>query len=1238
MRLPAQTQADLVRRTSMRRADLFVLTTYINRDTQEVDAVYYWSDASRRYDYNRTFTVREFEPVVRTRSGPDAQNMTHISDFGGGHAQTVEIVCANRPTYQGGKYLIEQLREGALFRATIEVSELLIRGSQDEVDLTNLPGDEHVVVFRGELAGPVKISEDTFTLQFQSVEPKVPWKYATGSTVDIDDAGKRLPVIYGRMPRVECVGIDVGGESTLAASLALGASDEVFVSDISRFQNSGIVYVEGERITYSGRNTSLAKLTGTNRASPREHTAGAHVLEIRESTFAVAGHAVAAINDIYVRHPDGVVVKLPSASTTTTVGEVVGDYGTIATVRLSAAQFEAIVTSFEEQTPSEITQQPTVSQQSMITTLRIAEIGHGTDETVAGWEMTSMVGFNIRAGYAKHRAVVFSPTPEDLLGLTNSATYWDITLAGGPNGNEPITSPAPAGDLEFFVACGVGEGVLDYTFASTRYSTAERDAGAGAKQFSFFVGPFVVPGGGGSLDAFTVRIDFSDVPLSAPDLEPPDAINNRMYVGAVATLGAHGAYFTNAPPQSWALFAGITTTTLFEEIIETDIAVAGNDGSIVKGTTRTRRGAARLKLYADTDGVVLSGVTPIEEAPAILQHFIVEFCGQTLAADQSYDVATNNSSLNTGGFRKHAMDVRSLGTGFAQILGRMAWEMRSNMIRLEGQVTQHTPFEDHYRIEMAGTDEWLSSLNYQDIGIANAWSISFVMLSTTETPGINSSIFIAEAVPASDVNAIRIFRTSEFEGLCPRVKLWSSSGVLFKDYTFPGSGTGWPGFNAHVLSWDGTNLRLFVDGVERPVDDLAPFHLDNSGTMTATNRRIRIGAFDSDADPWIGYFGHAAVWSTAINGAAENARLAEMISDENVIGGVSLTTNNGAYVSSSSLKHWFRPGFASGGSYEGDTYLRDEVSSGSISITDDASYITEGDDLVGGPTAGAAVAGSTYYGLRCASNVAERFRFGFPFSTSLPEDQTGVGTLDQYTSSAEVGRDPETIKTRFRALYGWDATRGGPTDPNALRYAVQAGPVGNALTYPSTGDFAEAERRFGRRDEDTLVLLTIQNVSTAADTLAWLAHTALLDTRTWEFGGVPWEIAYLLEPGDTIIVPETPWAPRDAWFARVLGIARDNDSGLAGLTLLGVSRRDAFLGAGTIAPTGAGVANHGATMAGAGVIAPTGAGVIHFRASMTGAGTISRTGSGVVVAVVRAGGSGSILGTIEGLGGAFFTI
>ena len=887
-------QEALVARAGVTRVDLYVLTTYTNRDEGTVQEVFYFSDRFRRYDFGNTGTVREFLPLVRTRTGPDAKSMSHIQDFGASTVETFEVVLANIPQESGEEPFIQVLRRHNLFRSTLEVAELFIPPGHSGSDLTDFDGDEHTVVYRGEQRELVRATADTIGLAFVSETPTPGWLYADGPTVDPRDLGIRLPLVYGDMKLVQAVGIDVGGETTLASALTDSATT-ADVTDCSRFSASGVVWINGERITYSSRNVNAGTLNGlvrgTSTTDPAAHPMGSQVVEVQASKFAVAGHPVKAIGNVYVRKNNGKLLRLTSGHTKNAAEAAAGPDGeTIATVRLTAQQMEDLLNAV--QTGAAVTQQPSVNQQTEITTTALQDLGHGQTTPVTGWHMQSLSGQVSRTGYANSRIRQYAPTVESLLGTLNSADHWDVTIAGGPLGTEAI-SGSPTIDLTFYLAVGSGAGADNYSFAQNRYSVAERDSGAGAKTYGILLGPYTIPAGS-TLAAFTETISFDDVPLDSPGTTDV----NRMMIQVVALAGAQGVWFTNSPPAAWNIYAGLATSAVVETTITTDIEVAGDDASEVKisGDGKGSSEPFSLRVFADVQGAMaddggdysVAEGELLETMPDILRHFIAEFCGE---GQEVVDAETFDAALIALGSNVHACDARAFGTTFAQVASRLAWESRANIQRAEEFTT--------------------------------------------------------------------------------------------------------------------TTWRLYC-------------------------------------------------------------------ADENYV--------------------WPSPSV----------------------------------------------------------------------------------TIDEYVELEERSRDPESVRTRFRALYNWDASVGSISVGEAFRSALRADKTSNALTNPSVIELDAAEAIFGRRDQDPFVFGAIRDTDTALNVLGYYATEATRDSRVWGLQSVPWTQAYKLEPGDLVALAGLPWATTEGWYARVLSVTRDPDSGMANVVLFMVSPasfRTALFAeaevAGTLSVTGA---------------------------------------------------------------------
>ncbi len=107
-------------------------------------------------------------------------------------------------------------------------------------------------------------------------------------------------------------------------------------------------------------------------------------------------------------------------------------------------------------------------------------------------------------------------------------------------------------------------------------------------------------------------------------------------------------------------------------------------------------------------------------------------------------------------------------------------------------------------------------------------------------------------------------------------------------------------WHQYVLTWDGTvgGLRMYIDGVDTS-PTTSPFDLDGTG-ITDNFRGYRVG------QNWTGPIYSVALWDSALT-ASEAAAI---YNGGNARDFGDLNKNSGAYVSSSSLINYFRPGLS----------------------------------------------------------------------------------------------------------------------------------------------------------------------------------------------------------------------------------------------------------------------------------------------------------------------------------------
>ncbi len=229
-------------------------------------------------------------------------------------------------------------------------------------------------------------------------------------------------------------------------------------------------------------------------------------------------------------------------------------------------------------------------------------------------------------------------------------------------------------------------------------------------------------------------------------------------------------------------------------------------------------------------------------------------------------------------------------------------------------------------VSLDGVSELFAHTTDLLIGIEDTWSVSLwanktqvladrQLLHIWQTPGGTDNVISLEAIGSADLECI----------------IRDSVGAIIKQYTwldvFPFLNV-WKNL---VITWNGTSLLLYIDGVETLA---AIWTVDNSGTMTDTNRSIIYGAADHTGpsiNPWPGYLGHLGIWNTVLAAG-------ETVEITNNGHALDLGTDFGSYVSSASLLHYWRPGFA-------DVGFTDEQAS-PASIDFDDSVNLDASDIV----------------------------------------------------------------------------------------------------------------------------------------------------------------------------------------------------------------------------------------------------------------------------------------------------
>ena len=311
-------QTRLVEGSPLQAVYLHTLTTYTNQTAKSVDTVRYFADRPLTYDYGNSGTAREFLPYVVSTSRQHVEAMPHLPSGGSIEGELLRdyTITLRNVTPQGQSSLIADLRDELFEFSTLEVAELFLDpAAQPDEDPATLNGDEHIVIFRGELDGqPREIDAETITLRFvtERFENVLPLP-VSGPTIAPRDTGKRLPVVYGDVRRVPLLGVVVGAQSTLSQPLS-ESSTQVSVSEGAEFKQSGTFYVGGERMTFLQRNGDVLQNVVRAVALRTEHSPGEIVVEVPAAgvTYAVGeANKISRVKEVWMRSPEtGELFKL----------------------------------------------------------------------------------------------------------------------------------------------------------------------------------------------------------------------------------------------------------------------------------------------------------------------------------------------------------------------------------------------------------------------------------------------------------------------------------------------------------------------------------------------------------------------------------------------------------------------------------------------------------------------------------------------------------------------------------------------------------------------------------------------------------------------------------------------------------------------------------------------------------------------------------------------------------------
>lgn len=205
-------------------------------------------------------------------------------------------------------------------------------------------------------------------------------------------------------------------------------------------------------------------------------------------------------------------------------------------------------------------------------------------------------------------------------------------------------------------------------------------------------------------------------------------------------------------------------------------------------------------------------------------------------------------------------------------------------------------------IELDGKNQYLGTYEPSTLGVANTWTLGLWAKPLTNPE--HTAVFSTASHRRTneiDVFVTPIARESQELGKRPaslRVMIKDASGTTLKHF-------GWGDFFKtdvwmHAfIQWNGTALTAYKDGA---LTTTGVVLTSVTGTMTDESRQIFMGsAVAGVTATFSGILGHFAMWNSILS----PAELVVVYS-----GGfdIDLTSASGSYVSTSSLKHYWKPG------------------------------------------------------------------------------------------------------------------------------------------------------------------------------------------------------------------------------------------------------------------------------------------------------------------------------------------
>lgn len=775
--------------TSLGLVTLCKLTTYSDRLLELVQSTRYFSDGVRRYDWANAGTVQDFEPwLLRVESQRDTMNHLPSETPGveGSLRRRRRIILRNYLA-ETGAYLYATLRAENLEHARVEIAHVLIdqgaTGSSFS-DLSSYTGAEQTWSFRGVVSAIGSVNEAEFALELASELPKIPWLYANVDYTNApEDAGKRLPVVYGAANLVECIGWDVPVQTTLALACT-AAQTTITLADGSlavpeptgAFWRNPFI-IGNEQIFWQGGNGNVYTtcIRGYNGTTAAAHAIGDAVTLmpfLRTCTWILAGHPLTALRNLYVKRNDSeLLVRVTSAFTTNLANTTAVPGATVATVGFTLAELALLV-----------------GTDGVFGVKFYADVDGAIapQQYIAGYEFDEGTGWSLLNGTQTNDTAVKTEGSASQK-LTSGGTVWTvihscntdsanwngyagtvgdeavITLAGGSlvgtctqlvasyTGVRKQFAPASltSKTLRVSIFCpsdlvaNATTGIEIWLSSDTSNVNLECSAWRfNASQITLnawntfdidpLVGAFYESPWDGGLDVGSWRIieirwnktagRFVGSKIYVDEIStgvvPTVAMQRNATAAAVSLVATSNAYkidvrqegmstgdrvrvyFSNTagvgttkpasywylefkggwvPPGAWKTLE-LTAVGVGGPASPTNVETVGVELVGSSATAQVWVDNLRRQDSAAANGYLAAGGAVLTRPNDILRHLLTEFCTPVQSVDSAWDDSAGETYLDDN---FHAVDLRVLGESSAEVLARLAFEARCNLLTEE---------------------------------------------------------------------------------------------------------------------------------------------------------------------------------------------------------------------------------------------------------------------------------------------------------------------------------------------------------------------------------------------------------------------------------------------------------------------------------------------------------------------------------------------------------------------------